>query len=283
MMTSSGERRNRRQSASHPPGAFCARISGAMQAPALHARCAPFAAGNARRGAPVSLAAPRPVSRRVRFAPCTAALDAGTLSAATTVSSGPAWQLVAGLGTSAVGFFATFFVAPRFREQFKENDPWESIYPVLVKQGVSPIKPADAAKRRGALLLDVRLSEAVAKASVPRAVAVPLYVPIQKWDVFSNVRRVAFAFFGIAGTELNPEFLSGVDAATKGNKNAELVVFCERGGSLENRPQMKLGFQSRSLKALFYLRRAGYRNVRHLTGGISAWAADGLPVEDGQQ
>jgi rhodanese-related sulfurtransferase len=127
------------------------------------------------------------------------------------------------------------------------------------------------------------LSEAVAKASVPRAVAVPLYVPIQKWDVFSNVRRVAFAFFGIAGTELNPEFLSGVNAATKGNKNAELVVLCERGGSLENRPQMKLGFQSRSLKALFYLRRAGYRNVRHMTGGLSAWAADGLPLEDGQQ
>ena len=267
-----------------------------MQAPALHARCAPFAAGNARRSAPASrlapqrasfartrLAAPRPASRRVRFAPCAAVLDSGTLSAATTAATGPSWQLLAGLGSSAAGFLATFFVAPRFRDKFKENDPWESIYPVLVKQGVSPITPADAAKRRGAVLLDVRLSEAVAKASVPRAVAVPLYVPIQKWDVFSNVRRVAFAFFGIAGTELNPGFLAGVEAATKGNKNAELVVFCERGGSLENRPQMKLGFQSRSLKALFYLRRAGFRNVRHMTGGVSAWAADGLPVEDGQQ
>jgi hypothetical protein len=262
-----------------------------MQAPTLHARCAPFAAGNARRSAPASLLAPRPMclapcpaprSRRVRIAPCVAALDGGTLSAAAT-STGPSWQLLAGLGSSAAGFFATFFVAPRFRDKFKESDPWESIYPVLVKQGVSPVSPADAAKRRGALLLDVRLAEAVAKASVPRAVAVPLYVPIQKWDVFSNVRRVAFAFFGIAGTELNPAFLAGVEAATKGNKGAELVVFCERGGSLENRPQMKLGFQSRSLKAVFYLRRAGFRNVRHMTGGVSAWAAAGLPVEDGQQ
>lgn len=214
---------------------------------------------------------PRP-SRRLR--PC-AALDAGSAAAG--------WQIYTALGLTASSFLATFFVAPRFREQFKEAEPWEAIYPVLVKQGVSPIAPSEAAKRRGAVLLDVRLPDAVAARRVPRAVAVPLYVPIQKYDVFSNIRRVAFAFFGIAGTELNPGFLAGVEAATKGNKGAELVVMCERGGSLENRPMMKFGFQSRSLKALHSLRTAGFRNVRHLTGGLTAWAADGLPVEDGVQ
>ena len=271
-----------------------------MQAPALQARHVPFAAGASRSASASPLAAalashlrnvsfsssvrvapPAARSRRGRLV-STAALDAGTLSAAAS-ATGPSWQIYAGLGSSATAFLATFFVAPRFRDNFKEADTWEDIYAALVKQGVSSVSPLDASKRRGAVLLDVRLSDAVAKCTVPRAVAVPLYVPIQKWDIFSNVRRLAFRFFGIAGTELNPEFLAGVEAVTKGNKNAELVVMCERGGSLENKPQMKLGFQSRSLKALFYLKRAGYRNVRHLTGGVAAWAADGLPVEVGQQ
>ena len=46
---------------------------------------------------------------------------------------------------------------------------------------------------------------------------------------------------------------------------------------------MKFGFQSRSLKALYYLRQAGYRNVKHMTGGVAQWAADGLPLIDGQE
>jgi rhodanese-related sulfurtransferase len=210
-----------------------------------------------------------------------AALDAGTVSAA--AAAGQGWVGIYGaLGSGAAAFAGTFFVAPLFRDKFKEGTPWEQIYEALSKQGVASISPAEAAKRRGATLLDVRLSDAVEKRSVSRAVAVPLYVPIRNWDIFSNVRRVAFAFFGIAGTELNPAFVEQVAAVTKGNKNAELVVMCERGGSLETRPQMKMGFQSRSLKALYYLRQAGYRNVRHMTGGVTAWAAEGLPVQDAE-
>lgn len=34
---------------------------------------------------------------------------------------------------------------------------------------------------------------------------------------------------------------------------------CEMGGSLDNKSGTKFGFQSRSLKAAYYLRRAGYR------------------------
>ena len=255
-----------------------------MQAPALHARHAPFVAAP-RRGAAGSTAVPcaplrtRHAARRVRPS---AALDAGTLSAVTGAASTGGWQIYGALGSGAAAFAGTFFVAPFFKDRFKEQEPWEKIYEALAKQGVPAISPAEASKRRGALLLDVRLSDAVAKRSIPRAVPIPLYVPIRNWDVFSNVRRVAFAFFGLAGTELSPTFVADVAVATKGNKNAELVVMCERGGSLENRPGMKSGFQSRSLKALYYLRQAGYRNVRHLTGGVTAWAADGLPVQDAE-
>ena len=105
---------------------------------------------------------------------------------------------------------------------------------------------------------------------------------MQEYDVFSNIRRVAFAFFGLAGTELNPNWLADVQRAVP-NKSAELVVMCEMGGKLENKPGMKFGFQSRSLKALYYLRQAGYRNVRHMTGGVAAWAAAGLPLEEREE
>ena len=256
-----------------------------MQAPALHARHSLFVAAP-RHGASASplAAAPCAPLRTRHAARCVrpaAALDAGTLSAVTTAAQ-PGWQIYGALGAGAASFAGTFFVAPLFRDKFKEAAPWEKIYEALSKQGVASVSPAEVSKRRGAVLLDVRLSDAVAKRSVQRALSVPLYVPIQNWDVFSNVRRVAFAFFGLAGTELNPSFVDDVVAATKGNKNAELVVMCDRGGSLENRPGMKLGFQSQSLKALYYLRQAGYKNVRHMTGGITAWAADGLPVQDAE-
>jgi rhodanese-related sulfurtransferase len=200
---------------------------------------------------------------------------------ATLVAAAEPTAIYAALGAVAASFLGTFFVAPRFRANFKEATPWEEIYPSLLAQGVPSISPADAARRRGAILLDVRLADASAARAVPRALPIPLYVPIAKYDVFSNIRRVAFAFFGIAGTELDPAWIASVTKAIP-NKGAEVVLLCEMGGQLDNRPGMKFGFQSRSLKALFYLRKAGYRNVRHLTGGVTAWAAAGLPLESNE-
>jgi len=43
---------------------------------------------------------------------------------------------------------------------------------------------------------------------------------------------------------------------------------------------MTYGFQSRSLKAYHFLKQAGYRNVRHLRGGVDAWAREGLPLAE---
>lgn len=95
---------------------------------------------------------------------------------------------------------------------------------------------------------------------------------------FAIIRRAAFAFFAIPGTERNPEWLSLVGAAVKNNKNADIICVCERGGSLQNKPGMSLGFQSRSLKAVYLLRQAGYRNVKVLEGGMYKWTAEDLPV-----
>lgn len=38
-------------------------------------------------------------------------------------------------------------------------------------------------------------------------------------------------------------------------------MLCESGGSLDNKPGTKYGFQSRSLKAAYFLQQAGYNKV----------------------
>ena len=145
-------------------------------------------------------------------------------------------------------------------------------------QGVQFVKPAEATKRRGAVLLDVRLTDAVSKLRIPQAGSAPLYRLIEGFSPFAVIRRAAFAFFAIPGTERNPKWLDQVNAATKDNKGAELIIVCERGGSLTNKPGMSMGFQSRSLKAVYLLRQAGFRNVKVLEGGMYGWGQADLPL-----
>ena len=39
---------------------------------------------------------------------------------------------------------------------------------------------------------------------------------------------------------------------------------CEMGGSMTIKPGAAHGFQSRSLKAVYFLKKAGYTNVKHM-------------------
>lgn len=100
---------------------------------------------------------------------------------------------------------------------------------------------------------------------------------MQEFDFASNIRRAAFAFFAVPGTEGDPEWLGAVERALP-DKGAPVVCACERGGRLSNRAGEKLGSQSRSLKAVFLLRQAGYTDVRLLDGGVYEWRRAGLPV-----
>jgi hypothetical protein len=45
---------------------------------------------------------------------------------------------------------------------------------------------------------------------------------------------------------------------------SKVIVICETGGSMENKPGTSFGFQSRSLKAVYYLQQAGFTRVLHL-------------------
>jgi hypothetical protein len=61
---------------------------------------------------------------------------------------------------------------------------------------VSP-NPCCSAK---AVLLDVRLASKYESGHAEGSLSGPLYLPIQKWDAASIIRRAGFAFFGIYGT-----------------------------------------------------------------------------------
>lgn len=60
------------------------------------------------------------------------------------------------------------------------------------------------------MLVDVRLGNKYEASHAAGSLSIPLYLPIQAWDLPSVIRRLGFAFFGIYGTgeELCVERLS---------------------------------------------------------------------------
>lgn len=182
------------------------------------------------------------------------------------------------LGSTAVLGGLTFGLAPRFRELFKEDVDWKQIFAQLTEEGVDGVSVEEAARLIAAssdvVLLDVRPADDFDAVRAPGAVNVPLYIPIQKWDAPSVIRRAAFAFFGIAGTEPNPSFDSDALAALEGKRRA--LVVCATGGSLTAKEGAAWGFSSRSLKAIWRLRNAGARvQLNHVRGGMREWIKGG--------
>ena len=58
----------------------------------------------------------------------------------------------------------------------------------------------------------------------------------------------------------------------------KVIVACDMGGSLQTQPGADTGFQSQSLKAAHYLIKAGYRDVKHIKGGIDEYKRKVGPV-----
>lgn len=63
------------------------------------------------------------------------------------------------------------------------------------------------------------------------------------------------------------------------DKGAGMVVCCQIGGTLEpTKSNTNLGIQSRSLIAAYQLVKLGYKGIRVLKNGMSAWIEDGNDV-----
>eukprot|EP01025_Chloroclados_australasicus_P017424 TRINITY_DN1889_c0_g2_i3.p1 TRINITY_DN1889_c0_g2~~TRINITY_DN1889_c0_g2_i3.p1 ORF type:complete len:331 (-),score=25.49 TRINITY_DN1889_c0_g2_i3:220-1110(-) len=181
------------------------------------------------------------------------------------------------IGLLGVSFVLTFFVAPKFKDSFKEEEQWIDIYPKLKQQGVNSITVEEAKTRRdkGMPVVDVRLARKYENGGINGSVNIPLYQPISGMGIAANVRRAGFAFFGIFGTERNPQFVQDVESQY--SKNDEMIVVCETGGKMENKPGVETGFQSQSLKAVYELQKAGFKKIYHMKGGLGEWNRE---VED---
>ncbi|KAF5837089.1 hypothetical protein DUNSADRAFT_4870, partial [Dunaliella salina] len=188
-----------------------------------------------------------------------------------------------GLGLAAASFVGTFFIAPRLLGE--KNADWnKEILPALRSASFRSITPEAAcsrAKKRQAVLIDVRLPAKFDEIRAKSSMNVPLYIPIQNWDAASIIRRAGFASFGVYGTELNPNFVEEVKEESKGR---ELMVICESGGSIEAKAGNDKGFQSRSLKAIYYLLQGGVSSnkISHVSGGLSRWTREDLPIASGE-
>ncbi len=114
------------------------------------------------------------------------------------------------------------------------------------RTGVDRPGPADAAaaaRRRGAVLVDIRSAEQRdAQGAIPGAAWIPRNV--LEW-------------------RLDPD--SGATDPRFGDLDAELILFCAEGYA--------------SSLAVATLRRLGFARATDMDGGFEAWAAAGLPVD----
>jgi rhodanese-related sulfurtransferase len=186
---------------------------------------------------------------------------------------------------------------------------WEAIQATLAANDVRLISPQEVAfaqgRGAGTLLLDCRPPAEYAAGHIPGAVSIPLYRPITGLSPRAVARRAVFALFGVLnGTEANPAFWPAVAAAA--SKAAEVIVYCNTGGTLRATPTNQAGQQSRSLSAAFEVVAAmeeeGYTSdggtpsflglpfgggggrrpkVSVLKGGFYEWKKGGRPVEAG--
>eukprot|EP01026_Neomeris_dumetosa_P048426 TRINITY_DN4191_c0_g2_i5.p3 TRINITY_DN4191_c0_g2~~TRINITY_DN4191_c0_g2_i5.p3 ORF type:complete len:105 (-),score=10.66 TRINITY_DN4191_c0_g2_i5:110-424(-) len=97
------------------------------------------------------------------------------------------------------------------------------------------------------------------------------------------------AGFAMTATERNTDFLAEMERLKK--KGDKIIVMCAIGGTLKDTldyfgkksgykdPDRQFGRESRSLKAIYELVMAGYKNVVHLDGGFQQWKYEGFPIE----
>ncbi|GJP81295.1 hypothetical protein CLOP_g11451 [Closterium sp. NIES-67] len=159
---------------------------------------------------------------------------------------------------------------------------WVEKRSFLAKNNVVAVKPAEAArlaKEEGHVIIDVRTVAEYNEVHPEGAVGVEFYRLIKEWTPYHVLRRAAFAFFGVLnGTEQNPDFVAQVAAAVP-DKETPIILGCMPGGTLKPTQNFPHGKESRSLNAAHVLVKNGYKNVRHIEGGIYEYLKADLPVE----
>lgn len=188
------------------------------------------------------------------------------------VQAGAVNILIGAVAFQWIGMGALMLAAPLYRDQMSEKIKWPQMFEALTQGGgvqALPAKQVAAAVRRGAVLVDVRTEDQIERSPLPSATNIPMYRPMSKNDIFSWAKRIVFAWNGKAGTEFDPDWLEKVKASVP--KGKKVVLVCNQGGTLETKPGLNQGIPSRSLKGVYYLKDAGYRNVVYLEGGAQRY------------
>lgn len=157
---------------------------------------------------------------------------------------------------------------------------WAVMSTALKKGGVTFVdaSAAEGLVRRGVPVIDIRPSSEFSKGRLPGSTNVQYFQLIEGWSPDKIVRRLGFTFFGVVGTEANPDFVEEVAAVAR-KKNAGCIVVCNIGGSLKPTGPSEFGRQSRSLTAAYELLQAGFSNIKVLENGYSGWLKAGKDEE----
>lgn len=166
---------------------------------------------------------------------------------------------------------------------------WPVVYQRLLDAGVQtvPIEEAsDMVKKKGAVIVDVRMEDAFAGGTPEGAVNVPFFKYFEgDGSAGANLKKVAAFFVGLPAKERNPDF--NTMALEKLPKNKPLIVTCDRGGNLDGSRTNSFGTAKEysdtdqytlSLKAAYLLYEAGFTQLSIMKGGISNWRAKKLPM-----
>ena len=170
----------------------------------------------------------------------------------------------------------------------------ETTHTALQAGGLESVEPERALElqSKGATIVDIRTADKYAKKHIAGSVNVPLFRPVQGRSPADNAKRLAMAFFQMTATERNSDFAA--EALEALPKNKPVVVACDIGGTLEVTIEKKrggkvvkafedkervFGRESRSLKACYELKKAGFSKLYHLKDGQQMWEYKGLPME----
>ncbi len=87
-----------------------------------------------------------------------------------------------------------------------------------------------------------------------------------KWLIFDTRRKDEFEA-GHINADLNLDYYSGdfAEQLSDLDKEAKYIVYCKSGG--------------RSSRAMSLMKELGFKNVKNLEGGITAWIKKGLPIK----
>ena len=165
-----------------------------------------------------------------------------------------------------------------------EPDAWNIVFKELTDAGLKSVSAKEASDLVGgsnAVMVDARTSDMHLKISTSPSVNV---------SYLEKSKPGKRLFFDRKAVAKNASFLEEAEAVLGSNaKGKTIIVYCYNGGTIKNtitrkdgsviEDALRPGLDSVSLRAANELIKAGYTNVLHLEGGVSAWEAEGLPTK----